>query len=255
MKASNARQLKASALSTANPEDVARFNALAGDWWDPTGPMRPLHAMTPVRLRFLRDAFCAHFGRDTASRTPLAGLSVLDIGCGAGLASEPLCRLGARVTGMDAAPDAIAAAKAHAKLAGLDIRYDVGGPEALAAGSGRFDAVVALEVLEHVEDVDLFLSHCALQLKTDGILAFSTLNRTAASFVTAIAGAEYLLRLLPRGTHNWRKFLTPQELEAALGRAGFVVGAIEGMGPDLRHGGWRLTRRTPVNYIGWARRA
>jgi 2-polyprenyl-6-hydroxyphenyl methylase / 3-demethylubiquinone-9 3-methyltransferase len=252
VKASSARKSDSIRPTTVDADEVARFNALAAEWWDPNGPMRPLHAMTPARMQFLRDALCAHFGRDSHDRSPLKGLEILDIGCGAGLASEPLARLGARVTGLDAAADAIAAARVHASLAGLSIDYRVGGPEALASDDQRYDCVIALEVLEHVSDVPTFLEQCRHRLKPNGLLAFSTLNRSAAAFLSAIVGAEYLLRLLPRGTHDWRKFLRPKDLQEALEAAGFVLGDIKGLGPDPLRGGWQLTQRTPVNYIGWA---
>lgn len=245
--------MKASSARTVDDEEVRRFNALARRWWDPAGPMRPLHEMNPVRIAFIKAALCERFGRDPADRQALRGLELLDLGCGAGLASEPLARLGASVSGMDAAPDAIAAARAHASLAGLQIDYKVGGPEALEADRARFDAIVALEVLEHVSDVPQFLSLCRQRLKPGGLLLFSTLNRTLASLATAIVGAEYILRLLPRGTHDWRRFIRPDDLTRLLSNAGFEVGAIQGMVPDVARGGWRLSLRTPVNYIGWAR--
>lgn len=237
------------ATGTLRGEEVAKFDALASRWWDPDGPMRPLHRMNPLRTGWIADRIARAHGRQPDA---LDGISVLDVGCGAGLASEALARRGARVTGLDAAGEALAAARAHAAASGLDIDYREGLPEDLPDGE-RWDAVVALEVIEHVADRDAFLSALARALKPGGMLFLSTLNRTARSFLMAKVGAEYVLRLLPVGTHDWRMFVTPGELGEGLRRAGLSVADIAGMTMDPLTGRWRATRDVGVNYILMAR--
>jgi len=233
--------------ATATPGEIAKFDALAADWWDPRGPMAPLHAMNPLRCGWVaRHLAPAHGGNPGH----LAGATVLDVGCGAGLAAEGLARLGARVTGLDAAPAAIAAARAHAAAGGLDIDYRQGMPEDLSAEGARFDAVMALEVIEHVADRGAFLRALAGLTRPGGTVFLSTLNRTARSWLFAKAGAEYVLRLLPRGTHDWKMFVSPAELGAEARRAGLRVAAISGMVPQgAPNGPWRESRDVAVNYI------
>jgi 2-polyprenyl-6-hydroxyphenyl methylase/3-demethylubiquinone-9 3-methyltransferase len=227
---------------TARAEEIAKFDALAGRWWDPRGPMAPLHAMNPLRTGWIADRLAARHGGS------LAGVSVLDIGCGAGLAAEALARRGARVTGLDAAPDALAAARAHAATEGLDIDYRQGGPEDLPPDA-RFDAVTALEVIEHVEAREAFLAAIARALKPGGLLFLSTLNRTPRAWLLAKLGAEYLLRLLPAGTHDWRMFVSPGELGALLRPQGLRVTDIAGMTMHPLTRRWRESRDLSVNYI------
>ncbi len=227
---------------TVRPGEVEKFDALAARWWDPRGPMAPLHAMNPLRTRWVAERL--RRGGD------LAGLSILDVGCGAGLASEALARRGASVTGLDLARDALAAARAHAAVEGLTITYREGRPEDEAS---TYDAVVALEVVEHVADRAVFLTALARATRPGGMVFLSTLNRTLRSFALAKVGAEYLLRLLPRGTHDWRSFVTPAELGADLRRAGLRVSDIAGMAMSAG-GTWRETRDVGVNYIVAARR-
>ena len=235
--------------ATIDSAEIARFEAMAADWWDPDGKFRPLHRMNPLRIGYIRDRICARLGRDPLAPKPLAGLSILDIGCGGGLLSEPMARLGARVTGVDAGAEAVGVARAHAAESGLDIDYRCSSAEDLAAGGLRFDAVLALEIVEHVADVDAFCAALAALLQPGGTLVMSTLNRTRLSWAVAILGAEHLLRIIPRGTHEWRKFLKPHELAAALRRAGLQVADIAGMVPDPGSG-WRLApHRLAVNYI------
>ena len=233
--------------STAQASEVEKFDALAAQWWDPRGPMRPLHAMNPARTGWVAERIARHAGRDG---TALDGLSVLDIGCGAGLASEAFARFGARVTGMDAAPEALAAARDHAAAGGLDIRYIKGGPEDLPDGE-RFDAVVSLEVIEHVAVADrpAFVGALARAVKPGGMVFLSTLNRTPRSYLTAKLGAEYVLRLLPVGTHDWKLFVTPAELGALLRGAGLRVSDIAGLEMSRLTGTWRIGRDVSVNYL------
>lgn len=239
-----------SPAATVDSAEIARFESMAADWWDPDGKFRPLHRMNPLRIGYIRDRICARLGRDPLAPKPLSGLAVLDIGCGGGLLSEPMARLGATVTGVDAGAEAIGVARAHAAESGLAIDYRCSSAEDLAASGARFDAVLALEIVEHVADVDAFCGALATLLRPDGTLVMSTLNRTRRSWAVAILGAEHLLRIIPRGTHEWRKFLKPHELAAALRRAGLQVGDIAGMVPDPRGGGWRLApHHLAVNYI------
>jgi 2-polyprenyl-6-hydroxyphenyl methylase/3-demethylubiquinone-9 3-methyltransferase len=234
--------------TTVDEEEIARFNTLAATWWDDTGPMRPLHEIGPARLSFIRDRVLEHFGRNGGPR-PFDGLAVLDVGCAAGLVSEPLARLGADVTGIDAAVANIGAAKAHAEQSGLAITYHAMTAEALALEGARFDVVTALEIVEHVADVPLFMASLSALVKPGGLLIMSTLNRTAKSFALAVVGAEYVLRWLPRGTHDWRKFITPAELARHMETAGLLPGETAGMRLDLLTRRWALSHDTAVNYL------
>ncbi|MBR0672588.1 bifunctional 2-polyprenyl-6-hydroxyphenol methylase/3-demethylubiquinol 3-O-methyltransferase UbiG [Neoroseomonas soli] len=228
--------------------EVAKFDSLASRWWDPNGPMRPLHAMNPLRTGWIAERLARRHGRDPAVAEALAGLAVLDVGCGAGLASEALARRGAAVTGLDAAGEALEAARAHAAAAGLHVTYREGVPEDLPEGE-TYDAVIALEVIEHVADRAAFLAALARAVKPGGLVFLSTLNRTPRSFLMAKVGAEYLLRLLPVGTHDWRMFVTPGELGAGLRAAGLHVADITGMRMDPLSGRWHAARDVGVNYL------
>jgi 2-polyprenyl-6-hydroxyphenyl methylase/3-demethylubiquinone-9 3-methyltransferase len=227
---------------TVSAAEVARFDALAGEWWDPDGPMRPLHRMNPARIGWIAARIADHFPQPQ-------GLSVLDIGCGAGLAAEALARRGFDVLGVDAAGAAIQAAEAHAQGAGLRLGYRTGQAEDLLAEGQRFPVITALEVIEHVPDADFFLHVLAGLLEPGGLLFLSTLNRTARSFVTAKLGAEYVLRMLPVGTHDWRQFITPVELAAGLREVGLRVVDTAGLLPVPGTGGWRTGRDLRVNYM------
>jgi 2-polyprenyl-6-hydroxyphenyl methylase / 3-demethylubiquinone-9 3-methyltransferase len=234
---------------TVDPHEVARFAALASDWWDPGGKMGMLHKLNPVRLRYIKDAVCRQFGRDPKRLDSLTGLRILDIGCGAGILSEPLARLGGEVVGADPAVPNIAAAKVHAAGAGLAIDYRATTAEALADAGERFDLVLAMEVVEHVADLGLFVQRCAEMVKPGGLLIGATINRTLKSFALAIVGAEYVLRWLPRGTHRWDKFVTPNEFEAALERHRLRVIAQTGVVYDLLADRWQLAADMDVNYM------
>jgi 2-polyprenyl-6-hydroxyphenyl methylase/3-demethylubiquinone-9 3-methyltransferase len=236
-------------LSSVDSDEVAHFAAMAEEWWDENGPMRPLHRLNPIRLGYIRDRLAAHFGRETRSSKALAGLRVLDIGCGAGLVSEPLARMGATVTGIDPSPEVIAAARLHAEEGGLAIDYRATTAEALAAAGEVFDAILILEVVEHVTDVPAFVATVATLTRPGGIVVASTINRTLKAFALVIVGAEYLLRWLPRGTHSYDKLVTPAELAAAFRAAGLAPADETGVMYIPLADRWRLTSDTDVNYM------
>jgi 2-polyprenyl-6-hydroxyphenyl methylase/3-demethylubiquinone-9 3-methyltransferase len=235
--------------NTVDRRDVDRFAAQSADWWDASGSFRPLHQLNPVRIDFIRRELLARFGRDPRALSPFTGLSLADIGCGGGLVSEPMRRLGFTVTGVDAAAEAIAAARAHAEGSGLAIDYQVDDVAGLAHAGKRFDVVLALEIIEHVTDRDAFLAALGRLVKPHGVLVGATLNRTAAAFTLAIVGAEYLLRWLPRGTHDWRRFVRPSEFAAGLRRAGLVTERLVGLSYDPLSGEWRRSDDLSVNYM------
>ena len=235
--------------SSVDPDEVARFDALAGEWWDPDGGLGALHRLNPLRLEFIRDRVAAHFGRDPLGDSPLAGLRLLDVGCGGGLLCEPMTRLGAAVSGIDPAAGNIGVATRHATGQGLDIDYRQATAEALAAAGERYDVVLAMEVIEHVADLDSFIAACCGLLAPGGMIVVATLNRTPQAFALAIVGAEYLLRWLKPGTHDWRKFVRPAELARRL-RAGSVeVTAMTGVRYSPFSRGWSLARDLSVNYM------
>jgi 2-polyprenyl-6-hydroxyphenyl methylase/3-demethylubiquinone-9 3-methyltransferase len=235
--------------STVDPSEVARFSALAEDWWNPRGKMAPLHKFNPVRLGYIRDQAAARFDRDPKQLGCLKGLRMLDIGCGGGILSEPLARLGASMVGADPSETNIEAAKVHAAQSGLAIDYRATTAEDLSAAGERFDVVLAMEVVEHVADVNLFVESCAAMVKPGGLMIAATLNRTLKSFALAIVGAEYILRWLPVGTHDWNKFVTPNELEIAMELAGLSVIGEQGVIYNPLADEWRLSTDMDVNYM------
>jgi len=235
--------------STIDPDEVARFDRLAREWWDPNGPMRPLHRLNPLRLQYVRDEACRRFGRDPRQARPLEGLGALDVGCGGGLLSEPLARLGATVVGLDPAPTNIAVARRHAERSDLAIDYREEEVEDVARRGERFDLVLAMEVVEHVADVPAFVGACCRAVKPGGLLIMSTLNRTLRAYALAIVGAEYVLGWLPRGTHQWDKFVTPDELADAVEAQGLSVADTRGVSYNPLADGWSLSRDTGVNYM------
>ena len=238
----------AAPASTVDAAEIARFSAMAAEWWNPNGKFKPLHRFNPVRVGYLRDRLAAHFGRDPLN-APLAGLSLLDVGCGGGLLAEPLTRLGAAVTGIDASGPGLMAAKLHAEQMGLAIDYRETTVEELAASGARYDVVLNMEVIEHVADRPAFLAASAAALKPGGLMVVATLNRTAKSYALAIVGAEYVLGWLPRGTHEWKKFVTPDELRAELAAAGLGVEETTGVSYNPISDRWSLSRDCGVNYM------
>lgn len=239
--------------TTIDPDEVEKFSAIADEWWDPFGKFKPLHKFNPVRLAYIRDKTCDHFGCDRQSKTPLSGLRLLDIGCGGGLVAEPMRRLGAEVVAIDAAERNIKTALAHAGPLNLDIDYRNTTVEDLAAsGEPLFDIVLNLEVVEHVADVDLFLETAAGLVKPGGIMVMATINRTVKALALAKIGAEYILRWMPMGTHDPSKFVKPTEASTALTRAGMAITEEVGVSYNPLMDVWRLSGDTAVNYMLFA---
>lgn len=237
---------------TLDAAEVERFQRLAKAWWDPTGKFRPLHQIGPVRLAFIRDEFTRHFRLPPGGARPFNGLKILDIGCGGGLISEPLCRLGAAVTAIDPGEQNIAIARAHAEPQGLAIDYRVATVEDLAAKGEAFDAVVCLEVIEHVPDVGAFVKACTALVRPGGIMVLSTINRTLKAYALAIVGAEYVLGWLPRGTHQWERFVTPDEMKRDCEAAGLTGTHVMGFTYNPLRDTWSLGPDTGVNYLASA---
>jgi 2-polyprenyl-6-hydroxyphenyl methylase/3-demethylubiquinone-9 3-methyltransferase len=240
--------------SAADTAELERFAALADRWWDETGPLAPLHKLNPVRVGYVRDRICLRFGRDPLADQPLAGLVALDVGCGGGLLTEPLARLGAAVTGIDLTPVSIEAAARHARAAGLALDYRVAAAEELVAEGRQFDLVCAMEVVEHVPDQAGFLEACAALVRPGGGLVLATLNRTLRAFALGIVAAEYVLGWLPRGTHSWQRFVRPSEAARALRRAGLSIDDLTGVIYDPLRDRFTLSRDPAVNYLLFATR-
>jgi 2-polyprenyl-6-hydroxyphenyl methylase/3-demethylubiquinone-9 3-methyltransferase len=234
---------------TVDPAEIDRFAAHAASWWDPTGSFRPLHRLNPARLRFIRETLIAHFGRDPRSLTPFAGLTLCDIGCGGGLIAEPMVRLGFAVTAIDADRDAIAVARDHALAGGLTIDYRCEAAESLAVESRQFDVVLALELIEHVAEPQALLAACAALVKPGGVFIGATINRTPQAYALAVVGAEYVMRWLPRGTHDWRRFLRPSEFVLGLRRVGLAPIQLKGLRYQFVGGEWTLSDDLSVNYL------
>jgi 2-polyprenyl-6-hydroxyphenyl methylase/3-demethylubiquinone-9 3-methyltransferase len=236
--------------SSVDAREIEHFSKMAQAWWDEKGAFRPLHVMNPTRISYIRDVISGHFGRETNDLAPLKGLNIIDIGCGGGLVSEPMARLGAHMTGVDASEKNIAIAAAHAKTSELVIDYQCNNAETLAAQGMQFDVVLALEIIEHVADVRVFMEACAELTKSGGLCIVSTLNRTAKSFAMAIVGAEYVLRWLPQGTHHWDKFIRPSELAESAQRAGLASPEFMGMVYQPFTQKWQLAPKAlDVNYM------
>lgn len=241
---------------TVDAAEIAKFEAMADEWWDPDGKFRPLHKFNPVRLEFLRDRIAAHFRRDVKSERPFEDISVVDVGCGGGLLAEPMVRLGATVTGLDATERNVEIARTHAKKMDLAIDYKFATAAALAENGARFDVVLSMEVIEHVADPAAFIGDCAALVKPGGLMFLATLNRTPKAYMLAILGAEYVLGWVPRGTHDWQRFVKPSEMAAALRESGMHVDEITGVTYNPISDRWRLSPRDlAVNYIALAHRS
>ena len=241
--------------STIDEAEVARFSAMAAEWWSPTGKFRPLHKFNPTRVAYIRETLVEHFELDTSALQPLKGLRILDIGCGGGLLCEPLCRMGADIVGVDASETNIAIASTHAGETGLAIDYRADTSEALAEAGETFDVVLAMEVVEHVADIELFLQSSASMVKPGGLMIVATLNRTLKSHALAIIGAEYILRWLPVGTHQWERFVTPDELERAMAPTGLSLAERVGVTYNPLTDKWSRSSDLDVNYMELFKRA
>ena len=232
---------------TSSPEEIARFTAMAESWWNTEGKFKPLHRFNPVRLGYLRRVLGQHFNRDTETLAPFTGITLLDIGCGGGLLSEPLARMGFSVTGIDAGDKNIGIAQTHAQQTGTPVTYLVGGPETL--DGTLYDVVISMEVIEHVPDPQAFIAQAAARLKPGGIFVGATMNRTAKAFALAIVGAEYLLNWLPHGTHNWKKFVRPSEFAHWLQLSNITTTELVGASYDVLNGEWHESKSLDVNYL------
>ncbi len=242
----------ATARTTIDQGEIERFSRIAAEWWDPAGKFKPLHKFNPVRLAYIRDAICAAHGRDPKAPRPLDGIRIVDVGCGGGLLSEPLARLGASVTGVDAAEKNVKTAAAHAAETGVTVDYRATTAEALVDAGEQFDVVLAMEIVEHVADVDLFLEAVGKLAKPGGLVFMATLNRTAKGWLLGVVAAEYVLGWLPRGTHDWKKFLRPSELVGGLRRAGVAVRDISGVAYNPISDKFSLSPKDlEVNYLLW----
>jgi len=235
-------------LTTVDKKEIEKFSNLSKDWWNPDGKFKPLHLFNPTRISFLKNKLISYFSLDPSSKTPLKGLKILDIGCGGGLLCEPLKRLGANITGIDASLNNIEAAKLHAKGVGLDIAYLHTAPENLKL-KDKFDVILNMEVIEHVSNVSLFMENCSDLIVKNGIMFVATINKNLKSYMFAILGAEYILRWLPIGTHDWNKFLSPLELEEIATKKNFLLKDTTGMKFNLLFNKWSTTKDTSVNYI------
>ncbi len=235
-------------MTTINKEEIQKFSKMADEWWDVNGKFKPLHMFNPIRLDYILDKVSSFFKLKRENTLPLKGLKILDIGCGGGLISEPLARLGASVTGIDASEKNIKIASLHAKKNNLKIDYINKSPEELKANEG-FDVILNLEVVEHVDNLDLYLNSCSSLLKKNGIMFTATINRTLTSYIKAIVGAEYILRWLPIGTHDWNKFLKPEELEKRLVKLNFVIEDLVGLDFNPIISKWKKSTNLSVNYI------
>ncbi|HWU61623.1 MAG TPA: bifunctional 2-polyprenyl-6-hydroxyphenol methylase/3-demethylubiquinol 3-O-methyltransferase UbiG [Ensifer sp.] len=242
------------ARTTIDQAEVDRFTAMAAEWWNPTGKFKPLHKFNPVRIRYIRDKAAAHFGRDANSHKPLEGLRVLDIGCGGGLLSEPMARMGATVIGADASERNIGIASTHAAQTGVTVDYRAVTAEQLAADGERFDIILNMEVVEHVSDVDFFITTCASMVKPGGMMFVATINRTMKAMALAIIGAEHVLRWLPKGTHQYEKLVRPEELEKPLNASGMQIDERTGVFFNPLMNQWNLSKDMDVNYMMLATR-
>jgi 2-polyprenyl-6-hydroxyphenyl methylase/3-demethylubiquinone-9 3-methyltransferase len=234
-------------MNSVNYKEIEKFSKIAEEWWDPKGKFKPLHKFNPIRIAYIKDQIIKTF-KINEKKTPLKKLKILDIGCGGGLLSEPMCRLGAEVTAIDASERNIKVAKLHAKKNNLKINYICTSPEKMKI-KNHFDVILNMEIVEHVEDVDFFLKSCSKLLKKNGVMFVATLNKTLKSYVFAIVGAEYILRWLPIGTHEWEKFLKPEELISILKNYNLNLDKIDGMQFNILTDKWKVSSDQSVNYI------
>ena len=234
--------------STINKKEIEKFSKIAEEWWDPNGKFKPLHKFNPIRISYIKKNIISTFNLRDKKDNPLSKIKILDIGCGGGLLSEPMSRLGAEVFGIDASDKNIKIAKLHAKESNLNIKYFCSSPEKFKIKT-EFDVILNMEIIEHVEDVDLFLKSCSKLLKKDGIMFVATLNKTLKSYLLAIVGAEYILKWLPIGTHEWEKFVKPEELINFLNKFNLKLSDLKGVKFDLLSNDWKFSSDTSVNYI------
>ena len=234
-------------MNSINKKEIEKFSNMAAEWWDPEGKFKPLHKFNPIRIKYIKENIIKEFQLKN-KKYPLSGINVLDIGCGGGLLSEPMCRLGANVTAIDASNKNIAIANLHAKKNNLKINYICSSPEKLKT-TKKFDVILNMEIVEHVEDVDFFLKSCANLLKKNGLMFVATINKTLKSYIFAIVGAEYVLRWLPIGTHEWEKFVKPEELKSILIKNKLNLKKIDGMNFNILKDEWNVSKDLSVNYI------
>ena len=234
-------------MSSVNKKEIEKFSNIADEWWDPRGKFKPLHKFNPIRIKYIKENIIEQF-KTKNKDNPLSGVNILDIGCGGGLLSEPMCRLGANVTGIDASIKNIKIAKLHAKKNGLKIDYICSSPEKLKI-TKKFDVILNMEIVEHVEDISFFLQSCSKLLKKNGLMFVATINKTLKSYVFAIVGAEYVLRWLPIGTHEWEKFVKPEELKKILTKNKLSLKKFDGMHFNIIKDEWSITKDLSVNYI------
>ena len=234
-------------MSSVNKKEIEKFSNMADEWWDPNGKFKPLHKFNPIRIKYIKENIIDQFNTKNKKK-PLSGINILDIGCGGGLLSEPMCRLGANITGIDASLKNIKTAKFHAKKNGLKINYICSSPEKLK-NSKKFDVILNMEIVEHVEDISYFLKSCSKLLKKNGLMFVATINKTLKSYVFAIIGAEYILRWLPIGTHDWEKFVKPEELKEILTKNNLSLKKLDGMHFNIIKDEWGITKDLSVNYI------
>jgi 2-polyprenyl-6-hydroxyphenyl methylase/3-demethylubiquinone-9 3-methyltransferase len=234
-------------MSSINKKEIEKFSNMADEWWNPHGKFKPLHKFNPIRIKYIKENIIDHFNSKNKNK-PLSGINILDIGCGGGLLSEPMCRLGARITGIDASIKNIKTAKFHAKKNGLNINYICSSPEKLKI-SKKFDVILNMEIVEHVEDISFFLKSCSKLLNKNGLMFVATINKTLKSYVFAIVGAEYILRWLPIGTHEWEKFVKPEDLKKILVKNNLSLKKLDGMHFNLIKDEWGISKDLSVNYI------
>ncbi len=234
-------------MSSVNKKEIEKFSNMADEWWDPHGKFKPLHKFNPIRIKYIKENIIEQFKIRNKDK-PLSGINILDIGCGGGLLSEPMCRLGANITGIDASVKNIKIAKLHAKKNGLKIDYICSSPEKLKI-TKKFDVILNMEIVEHVEDISFFLKSCSKLLKKNGLMFVATINKTLKSYVFAIVGAEYVLRWLPIGTHEWEKFVKPEELKKILTKNNLSLKKFDGMHFNIIKDEWSITKDLSVNYI------